>query len=220
MVITISLIRARSAFKVLDIDYIPNIPNADIAKRCSHALSCIRHLYTDHLYRDDQDATIIIPYMTGLTSVCLHFHWYYYIPLLTQYCHKLSKINHFSSHCTVYDILPLFRVNSLLQELTYHICDLTDTILIELIHTCPHIHILCIPFENDITDIGILALSENCSQLKRLDISHCKQITEVAVLQLLQRCRKITALYVSTSSLSEETWTQLDRYIQKRVVRF
>ena len=50
-------------------------------------------------------------------------------------------------------------------------------------------------------------------------IRECIQVTETAVLQLLQRCRKLTRLEVSSSSLSEETWTQLDKNTQKRVSR-
>ena len=52
--------------------YIPsilNIPTVDIARRCSHALSCIRRLDTNQLGQKGQDANILLPYMTGLTSV-------------------------------------------------------------------------------------------------------------------------------------------------------
>ena len=44
----------------LDISSIPNIPTADIARRCSRALFCIRHLNTYYLYQNSQDATVII----------------------------------------------------------------------------------------------------------------------------------------------------------------
>ena len=75
--------------KELDIPYVPNIPTADIAGRCSHALSCIRHLDTDNLYENGQDANILIPYLTGLTSVDLDYYDNVYILLLTRHCHKL-----------------------------------------------------------------------------------------------------------------------------------
>ena len=75
--------------KELDIQYIPNIPTADIASRCSHALSCIRHLNTNNLYENGQDANILIPYLTGLTSVDLDYYDNVYILLLTRHCHKL-----------------------------------------------------------------------------------------------------------------------------------
>ena len=207
--------------KELDVSYIPHIPTADIARRCSHALSCIRHLDTYNLYQNGQDANILIPYMTGLTSVYLDYYSNVYIPLLTQYCHKLTEIEVHNKNYHVTDILSLCRANPLLQEVWY--CarvELTDTLLIELIHACPHLHTLRLPHDTNITDRGILTLSQHCTQLQSLDIRRCDKVTEAAVLQLLQRCRKVTGLYISSSSLSEETWTQLDNNIKKRVSRW
>ena len=157
--------------------------------------------------------------MTGLTSVNIEHNCHSFILLLTQHCHKLTKIVVFHTDCTVSVILSLCRANPLLQEISYWSGDLTDTALIELIHACPHLHTLYLPYETYITDIGILALSEHCPQLQWLNIRRCTQVTEVAVLQLLQRCRKLTTLEVSNSSLSEETWTQLDMYRQNIVIR-
>ena len=204
--------------KELDIDSIPNIPTTDIARRCSHALSCIRNLTTNILHQNGQDATILLPYMTGLTSVELNYYCPSDIHLLTQYCHKLTKIKVFCSRYDVADILPLCCANPLLQDIR-SVCEgtNTDTTLIELIHACPHLHTLWLPNETDITDIGILALSQHCPQLQWLNVSDCKKVKEAAVLQLIQRCRKLTTLYVSSSSLSKETWTQLDKNTQKRV---
>ena len=206
--------------KTLHLSYIPSIPTADITKRCSYVLSRICYLSTYYLHRNRQDANILIAYVTGLTRVCLRYSGENYIPLLAQHCSKLTYIEVFGSDYTVADILSLCRANPSLQELygtgRFRI---TDTALIELIHACPHLHTLCLPFATDITDIGILALSEHCHQLQRLVIQKCEQVTEVAVLQLLQRCRKLTRLVVSSSSLSEETWTQLDKNTQKRVSR-
>ena len=199
--------------KELDIGSIPNIPTVVIARRCSHTFSCIRHLNHNGIY-----ASILLPYMTGLTSVELDLYYCHsYIPLLTQYCHKLTKIAVYSDQYYVSDILSLCRANPLLQELNCRSVGFTDTALIELIHACPHLHTLYLPYETDITNTDILALSEHCTQLQWLDISNCKQVTEAAVLQLLQCCHKLTRLYVSRSSLSEETWTQLDRNTQQRV---
>ena len=207
--------------KELVIPRIPDIPTVDAAGRCSHALSCIRVLNTCYMQQNDQDASMFIPYMTGLTSVDLRYYRDEYIPLLTQYCHKLTTILALSSNYTLESIMSLCRVNPLLQSLfSYVDYGITDTALIELIHTCPHIHTLYLPYETAITDIGILALSEHCPQLQELEIYNCHQITEAAVLQLLQRCRKLTRLDVSSSSLSKETWTQLDRNTQKRVSRW
>ena len=206
--------------KELDVSYIPHIPTADIARRCSHALSCIRHLDTYNLYQNGQDANILIPYMTGLTSVRLNYNSYIYIPLLTQYCHKLTEISMAENSCTVADILSLCHANSQLQALHHHSGGFTDTALIELTHACPHIHTLYLSSETDITDTGILALSKHCPQLQLLTINRCHQVTETAVLQLLQCCRKLSTLYVSRGSLSEETWTQLDSNAQKRVRRW
>ena len=206
--------------KQLNITFIPNFPNSDIARRCSHALSCIRELNTCYLQNSDQDASMFIPYMTGLTKVYLNNHCCSYIPLLTQYCHKLTKIRVYDTVTNIIDILSLCRVNPLLQELLFNnSIGITDATLVELIHVCPHLRTLHLSHETDITDIGILALSEHCPQLQWLSIHICQQITEAAVLQLLQRCRKLTILDVTSSSLSKETWTQLDRNTQKRVRR-
>ena len=201
----------------LSIGLIPNIPTADIARRCSHALSCIRHLNTDDLYQIGQIASIIIPYMTGLASVNLQNYCRSYIPLLTQHSHKLTRIVVSKHSCTVADILSLCHANPLVQLLYHDSGGFTDATLIELIHACPHIHTLRLSNGTNITDIGILALSEHCTQLQCLNIGNCTQVTEAAVLQLLQRYRKLT-MRVSCSSLSEETWTQLDKNIQKRVI--
>ena len=205
--------------KELDIPYVPSIPTADIARRCSHALSCIRYLDTCDLHQIDQDASILLPYMTGLTNVNLAYYSQYWIPLLTQHCHKLTKIKiHYILAGS--DILPLCRANPLIQELYFYCPDnFTDNSLIELIHACPHLHILYLPYDTNITDTCILALSAHCPQLQELVVRQSHNITEVAVLQLLQRCHKLTLLDVSRSSLSEETWTQLDKNTQKRVRR-
>ena len=201
----------------LDILPIPNIPSADIARRCSHTLSCICHLNTCDLHLNDLDVIILISYLTGLTSVDFQS----YIHLLTRHCHKLTEIELHNKNYHITDILSLCRANPLLQELYfYYPVNLTDTLLIELIHACPHLHTLKLPYETDITDIGILTLSQHCPPLQWLSITRCQHVTEAAVLQLLQRCRKLTRLEVSSSSLSKETWTQLDKNIQKRVSRF
>ena len=209
--------------KELNISNIPNIPTADIARRCSHALSCIRHLNTDNFHRNGQDASILLPYMTELTSVRLDYNCHSYTPLLIQQCHKLTSITLDLSCCGIYDVLPLCHINHIQQFRVYNskkVTVVTDTALIELIHACPHLHALYLPYENTITDIGILALSEHCPQLQWLDVRRCTQVTDAAVLQLLQRCRKLTRLQVSSSSLSEETWAQLDKNIQKRMLRW
>ena len=177
--------------KTLYFSRIPNISTADIARRCSHALSCIRNFSTIDYYSNDLQASFIIPYLTGLTSLefgcgCK------YIPILIQHCHKLNRIRVYEKSNSVGDILSLCRNNPLLQEFTYNgQRGITDTALIELIHACPHIHTLYLPYETDITDTGILALSEHCTQLKELVIGKCQRISEPAVLLLLQRCRQL-----------------------------
>ena len=202
--------------KELIIPKIFSNPTADIARRCSHALSCIPHLSTSNLHHNGRDANILFPYMTGLTSVDLDYYFDSNIPLLTRHCHKLTKITVVNSS----DVLSLCRANPLLQELKYlSFCELADTALIELIHACPHLHTLCLSDSRNITDIGILALSEHCPQLQELDIYNCHEVTEAAVLQLLQRCHKLHKLLISSRSLSKETWTQLDKNTQKRVRR-
>ena len=207
--------------KELVMGSIPNIPNADIARRCSHALSCIRTIITDDdFHQNGQDASLLIPYMTGLTGVYLNCDRPICIPLIAQHCHKLTWVMLSSGYSTVSDILSLCRANNLLQELSYYVCGITDTALMEIVHVCPHLHSLYLPNETDITDTGILTLSEHCLQLQELSISKCHKVTEAAVLQLLQRCRKLTTLHVSRSSLSEETWIQLDKNTQKRVRRW
>ena len=105
--------------KELGINKIPNIPTADIARRCSHALSCIPHLNTNHLNQNVQDANTLLLYLTGLTSV--DFSWnnnsYCFTTIQTQLCHKLTKITVWSSCFPVADILSLCCANPLLQSL-------------------------------------------------------------------------------------------------------
>ena len=207
--------------KELNLRYIPTIPTADIARRCCHALSRISFLSTCTLKGNQVISEILIPYLTRITILFFDYYYHSYMPLLTQYCTKLTRIVVFDKTNSVEYILPLCRTNPLLREMIYK-CKggFTDTILIELIHACPHLRVLNLPYETAITDIGILALSVHCSQLNVLHISNCKKVTEAAVLQLLQRCCKLTRLEVSSSSLSEETWTQLDKNTQKRVSRW
>ena len=169
----------------LYIPSIPNIPTAHIARRCSRALSCIPHLNTGHLDRNAQDFRILLPYMTGLTSVHLCDFSNLYIPLLTQHCSKITTIKVDDGDCDSVLLLSLCRANPLLQELSYNSGRFTDTALIELIHACPHLHTLRLPYETAITDIGMLALSEYCPQLQCLYIGKCKQVTDAAVIQLL-----------------------------------
>ena len=63
----------------LDIAFIPYIPKADIVRRCSYALSCNSHLTTSDLHLNDLDVTILLPYLTGLTSVDLDYYANIYI---------------------------------------------------------------------------------------------------------------------------------------------
>ena len=205
----------------LECSYFPNIPTADIARRCTHALSCIRSLNSLSLTYNGQDASILIPYMTGLTSVDLDCIDHFYIPVLTQHCHKLTEIKVQDPECSVTDIMSLCRVNPLLEVLSCpYSLGITSFKLKQLIHACPHLHTLKLPYETDITDTGILALSKHCPQLQELDICRCRKLTDTKVQLLLQRCRKLTRLEVSRSSLSDETWTQLDHNTKKGVSRW
>ena len=189
----------------LNISTIPDIPNIDIGRRCSHALSCIHYISTKVFDGSNQDASMLLAFLTGLTSVELDNECDSYIPLLTQHCNKLTKLTVHAAACLIGNILSLCHANPLLQEVHYYSREFTDTVLIELIHACPHLRILRLPYETAITDKGILALSEHCPHFWWLNMRRCAQVTEAAVLQLLQRCRKLTSLEVSSSSLSEET---------------
>ena len=77
----------------LSIHFIPKIPTADIARRCSHALSCIHQLNAYNMYGKDQHASLFLSYMTRLTSVHLISPFDSYIPLPTQYCNMLTTIH-------------------------------------------------------------------------------------------------------------------------------
>ena len=203
----------------LKLPYIPNIPDRDIARRCCHAFSRISHLSSNDI--NDLYIDILIPYMTGLNSIDIYCDDCTYIPLLTQHCQKLTKINiHENNNRYNEDILLLCCANPLLQEFSVYGrggAGFTDTEFVQLIHACPQLHTLYLPYATEITDTGILALSEHCSALQMLTIYRCQKITEAAVLQLLQCCRKLAKMKVSNNSLSEETWWQLDR--NKRVIR-
>lgn len=106
--------------KLLDILSIPNIPTANIARRCSHALSRISYLSTEDLHQNGQDASVLIPYMTGLTRVSLYPGGHFCVPLLTQYCNKLTEIEVCSKGYSITDILTLCRANPLFEELYYY----------------------------------------------------------------------------------------------------
>ena len=133
------------SLKDLYTPHIPNIPTIDIARRCSHALSCIRHVNTNNLYQNGQDASLLIPYMTGLTSVPLNYYCDSYIPLLTQHCRKLTTIIVADDNWPVSDILSFCHTYPLLQVFNcYRHTGVTDTVLIELLHACPHIHTMAV----------------------------------------------------------------------------
>ena len=160
----------------LNILDIPNIPTADIARYCSHALSCIRSLDTSYHQNNIEEVSVILPYMTGLTSVFLGGSTPSYIPLLTQYCHKITEIAVYGDNYSIQDILSLCHANPLLQVLfSSKEWGLTDTTLIELIHACPHLHTLYLSKEMNFTNIAIIALSEHCTQLQELDIHNSKK---------------------------------------------
>ena len=205
--------------KELDSSCIPHIPNADIAKRCSYPLSCIHTIFTNNLLHTLEEIELIAPYLTGLKHFYSNSKDLCYISVFILYCRYLTTISVSHYHCKDFTtILTLCLGSIYLEHILFHCCMyVSDTTLIELIHACPHLHTLYLPYETAITNIGILALSEHCPQLQWLNIEYCTQVTEAAVLQLLQRCRKLTRLEVSSSSLSEETWTQLDSNAQKRV---
>ena len=131
--------------KELDICSIPSIPTADIARRCSHALSCVCKIVFDSLHQNGQDASILLPYMTGLTSVHLNYYCDSYIPLLTQHCRKLTTIIVADDNWPVSDILSFCRTYPLLQVFNcYRHTGVTDTVLIELLHACPLIHTMAV----------------------------------------------------------------------------
>mgnify|MGYP005992446169 CR=1 FL=1 len=102
----------------LAIGPIPNIPTADIARRCSHALSRIQSTNLYSLYVEGHKADIIIPYLTGLTCVELDCYPDIYLPLLIQHCHKLTQIAVLEDEFPITGILALCRGNPLLQDLT------------------------------------------------------------------------------------------------------
>ena len=204
----------------LEMGYFPSIPNVDIAMHCSHALSRIRYISTSIIYKDGQDTDILIAFMTGLTSVRLNHHGHYYIPMLTKHCTKLTEIEVEDEKCLVEDIMSLCQANPLLKAFKFYSrkgTGITDTILIKLIHACPHLHTLELSHETTITDMGILALSDHCQGIQRLLIDNCHKVTETAILQLLQSCHQLTRLNAPSSSLPEKSWRRLDRNFQRRV---
>lgn len=147
----------------LSITHVPIIPTADIARSCSHALSCIRNFNPDNFVCNQQSRHNLIPYMTGLTSIHLDYSCHSYIPLLLQYCHKLTELNFSGTSFTDTVILSLIRANPLLQRIGfYHALTITDTVLIEVVQTCKHLHTLTLPYTHQISE---LTLSEHCHQI-------------------------------------------------------
>ena len=158
----------------LHLSTIPSIANADIARRCSHALSCIDSLSTGVNFKETQNSSFCIPYMSNVKQLYLTDLKFLYMDLIIEHFCNLRSISVLMGTCSKVKILSLCRGNPSLQELEYytfshtvvHNHDLfTDHDLIELIHACPHLRKLCLRYETDITDIGILALSEHCPLL-------------------------------------------------------
>ena len=204
------------SLKILDIPIIPIIPTADIAKQCSHALSCIRQLGTTmYIHGSKDNVEYCIPYLTGLNVLVIDIPLFSNIlPLLTQYCHNIHHIVVKTMHISANELLTLLCSNPYLKILRSHCrisMGITDTSLIQLVHACPHLHILRLSEETTITDIRILAISVHCTQLKELDIGNSKKVTETAILQLLQHCRQLRELSVSKLSLSAETAAEVKR---------
>ena len=195
---------------ILDMQRIPRTPTSEIAKRCAHALSCIRYLDTNYNLSytpaGEEKHEFLLSQLTNLTSLSLSsVQDCHYAPTLAQHCRGLQSVHiDKDSTVSVEDLAALFRVNVRLNSISmsghYR---LGDTGLCSLAPACPHLHTLSLSYETDITDTGILALSEHCPQLRRLEIQKCKQVTEAAVLQLLQRCLQLKSLTVSVLSLSD-----------------
>ena len=156
-------------FEKLFIPNIPSIPSIDIAMHCSHALSCIQKLECK-IFHTFEEAEFCIPFLTNLNTLELNFNIdSALLPLLIQHCHNIQHLRVSSLNISIQDILALLHRNLDLKEFSINLVNsnlgLTDTILIKLIHACPHLHTLYLPHETDITNIGILALSEHCPQV-------------------------------------------------------
>ena len=177
------------------------------------------------MFNSFKDAEYCIPYLTNLNTLELNSNTdSALLLLLIQHCHNIQHLRVSSLNISIQDILALLHRNLALKEFSFNLVNsnlgLTDTILIELIHACPHLHTLDISYETDITNIGILALSEHCPQLHQLKIIFCHKITETAILQLLQHCRQLKCLSVSKSSLSVETAAEVKRTRNVNIMRW
>ena len=149
--------------------------------------------------------------------------------LIVQTCTELTSIKLYSDNINEAVVIAIAQHCTKLETLLLRSSNITWTsllalsercLLLEELYTASISNIPTADIDRRCTDTCMLALSEHCPQLQWLDISIAKQITEVAVLQLLQRCPKLTKLEVSSSSLSKETWTSLDKNTQKRVRRW
>ena len=146
----------------LSVTHVPIIPTADIARSCSHALSRIRNFNPDNFANNQQSRHNLIPYMTRLTSIHLDYRCHSYIPVLLH-CHKLTELNFSGTSFTDTVILSLIRANPLLQRIGfYHALTITDTVLIEVVQTCKHLHTLTIPYTHQISE---LTLSTHCHHI-------------------------------------------------------
>ena len=183
-----------------------DIPTADIAKRCSHALSCIRHLNTRDFHI--QNKTLYIPYLTGLQDLHLDSSEdLTLIPLFNKYCHTLKRlgIGNNTTAIKFIDILPLVKANIYLQDISVGKKTIfTDTMLLQLVQTTStyNLHTLCLCFQPHLTDNSILALSKHCTQLTQVYLSHSHLITKSGIIQLLQHLPYLQCLHVSDLSLT------------------
>ena len=191
-------------------DYIPNFPNSEIAKNCTHILSCIHSLNTkDNLSNtsiEEGNHEFLLSRLINLKSItftsvkdCL------YIPTLIKHCRNIESIRiKEESTVNLIDLSSLCRMNMRISSIDVdNQRRLDDTGLNSILQFCPHLKELNLKYETDITDICILALSEYCLELQDLDISKCKRVTETAVLQLVEHCTQLRFLTVSYQSLSD-----------------
>ena len=89
----------------LDIPIIPIIPTANVARRCSHALSCMDSLSIGLTLNYEPNAPLCIPYLTEIKWLYLNVAKFAYMDKLIKHCTKLECISAVIGMCSTANLL-------------------------------------------------------------------------------------------------------------------
>ena len=94
----------------------------------------------------------------------------------------------------------------------------SDAVLVELAHSCPHLQKVTLHCSSEVTEEGVLTLAVHCRQLREIYIPETK-VSEETVRQLAQHCRRLTKLIMSVYVREGETIVVRGRYYSSKDIR-